>query len=282
MPHIGAAVRAYTNCYRLQSRFFGGTPHLLMLATTLNIAGYRFVHLDDPHAMRALLFERARAHQLLGTVLLAEEGINLCLAGAPAAVRSWLAELECDLRLAGLDLKTSLSDAVPFKRLIVKVKPEIIRMNQPLIRPLAGRAPVVNASTLARWLDAGTDDAGRPLLMLDTRNAFEVDAGRFHGAADWRLVKFSDFPQALATYRAELEGKTVVSYCTGGIRCEKAALLMADAGVKSVFQLEGGILRYLEATGGAHFDGNCFVFDERETLDAALAPTQSSPASQPR
>ncbi len=253
-----------------------------MLATTLNIAGYRFVHLDDLAALRARLFERACAHRLLGTVLLAEEGINLCLAGAPAAARGWLAELECDPRLAGLDLKSSLSDKVPFKRLVVKVKREIIRMNQPSIRPQTARAPAVIATTLARWLDAGADDAGRPLLMLDTRNAFEVDAGRFQGAADWRLAKFSDFPQALAARRAELVGKTVVSYCTGGIRCEKAALLMVQAGVANVWQLEGGILRYLETTGGAHFDGNCFVFDKRETLDATLTSTQSAQASQPR
>ena len=255
---------------------------LPMSLPILNIAAYRFVDLPDAQALRERLFASAQTSCLKGTVLLATEGINLCLAGPAAALREWLASLQDDTRFAELDLKTSLSATLPFKRLVVKVKREIIRMNQPAIRPYAGRAPAVDASTLARWLDAGMDDAGRPLLMLDTRNAFEVDAGRFHGAADWRLHKFSDFPQALATHRAELEGKTVVSYCTGGIRCEKAALLMADAGVKSVFQLEGGILRYLEATGGAHFDGNCFVFDERETLDAALAPTQSSPASQPR
>ena len=253
-----------------------------MSLPVLNVTAYRFVDLPDAVVLRDRLFASAQAASLKGTVLLATEGINLCLSGPTAALRNWLARLQDDTRFAELDLKTSLSAAVPFKRLLVKVKCEIIRMNQPLIRPLAGRAPAVDAITLARWLDAGADDAGRPVLMLDTRNAFEVDAGRFQGATDWRLSKFSDFPQALASHRAELEGKTVVSYCTGGIRCEKAALLMADTGVKNVFQLDGGILRYLEATGGAHFDGNCFVFDERETLDAALAPTQSSQVSQPR
>ena len=253
-----------------------------MSLPVLNVAAYRFVDLPDAVALRERLFASAQAASLKGTVLLATEGINLCLAGPTAALRDWLTGLLADTRFAELDLKTSLSATLPFKRLLVKVKPEIIRMNQPSIRPHVGRAPSVDASTLARWLDTGADDAGRPLLMLDTRNAFEVDAGRFHGAADWRLGKFSDFPQALATHRAELEGKTVVSYCTGGIRCEKAALLMAQAGVPNVWQLEGGILRYLEASGGRHFDGNCFVFDERETLDAALASTQSVQASQRR
>ena len=253
-----------------------------MSLPVLNVTAYRFVDLPDAVALRERLFASAQAACLKGTVLLATEGINLCLAGPAAAVREWLARLQDDTRFADLDVKTSVSDAVPFKRLVVKVKREIIRMNLPLIRPHAGRAPTVDATTLARWLDAGADDAGRPLLMLDTRNAFEVDAGRFQDAADWRLGKFSDFPQALATHRAELEGKTVVSYCTGGIRCEKAALLMAHAGAANVFQLDGGILRYLEATGGRHFDGNCFVFDARETLDDALAPARSSQASQAR
>jgi UPF0176 protein len=103
--------------------------------------------------------------------------------------------------------------------------------------------------------------------MLDTRNGFEVDAGAFEGAIDWRLERFSDFPAALAAHRDQLDGKTVVSYCTGGIRCEKAALVMQALGVERSFQLEGGILRYFEQTDGAPgWRGRCFVFDEREEL----------------
>ena len=247
----------------------------------LNAAAYRFVELDDAAALRERLFASARAAGLKGTVLLATEGINLCLAGADATLDGWLADLQSDARFAGLDLKTSRSAALPFKRLVVKVKREIIRMNQPTIRPASGRAPAVDAATLARWLDAGADDAGRPLAMLDTRNAFEVDAGRFRGALDWRLGRFSELPAALTAHRGALAGKTVVSYCTGGIRCEKAALWMTAAGVENVLQLDGGILRYLESTGGRHFEGSCFVFDAREALDAALAPipcaTQPNP-----
>ena len=109
-------------------------------------------------------------------------------------------------------------------------------------------------------------------MTLDTRNAFEVDHGRFRGARDWRIGKFSEFPQALAAHRGELEGKTVVSYCTGGIRCEKAALLMAEAGIANVLQLDGGILKYFEDTDGKHFEGDCFVFDARATLNDTLTP----------
>lgn len=241
----------------------------------LNVSAYKFVSLSDPAQWRESIRSQAQALSLKGTVLLADEGINLFLAGDAESLRSFIRWLHSHHELADLDAKESWSDARPFRRLIVKVKAEIIRMNCPTIRPQAERAPAVDARTLARWLDAGHDDAGRPVVTLDTRNAFEVGHGRFRGALDWGLGRFSDFPQALQQRRHELEGKTVVSYCTGGIRCEKAALLMAEAGVENVLQLDGGILRYFEHTGGKHFDGHCFVFDQRESLDVTLAPAQT-------
>ena len=125
--------------------------------------------------------------------------------------------------------KYSYSDAVPFRKLLVKIKREIIRMNHPAIRPEAGRAPAVDARTVARWLAQGADDAGRPVVMLDTRNAFEVDEGTFRNAIDWRIERFTQFPDAVQAHRDELQGKTVVSFCTGGIRCEKAAIYMNEA-----------------------------------------------------
>ena len=111
-------------------------------------------------------------------------------------------------------------------------------------------------------------------MLLDTRNAFEVDYGTFAGALDWRLERFTQFPDAAASRRADLEGKTVVSFCTGGIRCEKAALYLGDLGVR-VLQLDGGILGYFEKVGGDHFTGECFVFDEREALAPDLVPVGS-------
>jgi UPF0176 protein len=242
----------------------------------LNISAYLFVELNDTAALRESIRSQARSLALKGTVLLAEEGINLFAAGAAAAVREFVAWLRADPRLAALAPKESWSDTMPFGKLLVKVKREIIRMNHPAIRPASGRAPAVDAKTLARWLDAGHDDTGRPVVTLDTRNAFEVEHGRFAGAIDWQLRKFSDFPLALARHRESLRGKTVVSYCTGGIRCEKAALLMADAGVEHVLQLDGGILKYFEETGGHHFDGSCFVFDARERLNPDLAVVRTA------
>lgn len=244
-----------------------------MSGPILNISAYRFVALPDAGALRERLHAHALELQLKGTVLLAEEGINLFLAGPAAAVRAWVAALESDTRFAELQPKESWSEHQPFKRLKVKVKREIIRMDCPQIRPdRAARAPAVDAPTLKRWLDQGHDDAGRPLKLLDTRNAFEVDYGAFDGTLDWRIHKFTEFPAALDAHRAELEGHTVVSYCTGGIRCEKAALLMQERLPDTpVFQLEGGILKYFELAGGAHYHGGCFVFDERECLDPDLS-----------
>ena len=240
------------------------------MSAVLNVSGYRFAALDALPARRAALLLAARDRGLRGTVLLAEEGINLVLAGAAPQVHDFLRLLRSDAQLAGLEAKESWSDAVPFGRLLVKIKREIIRMNRPAVRPAQGRAPAVDAATLKRWLDSGHDDAGRPVVLLDTRNGFEVDHGGFAGAVDWRLAKFSDFPAALQAHRAALQGKTVVSYCTGGIRCEKAALHMLDAGLETVYQLEGGILRYFEQVGSAHFRGHCFVFDQRVALAADL------------
>ena len=244
-----------------------------MAPDILNLAGYRFAPLDDLAALRQRLFDGAEAAGLKGTVLLAPEGINLCLAGPPAGVEDWLQALRSDTRFAGLAAKRSWSQAPPFKRLKVKIKREIIRMDQPAVRPAAGRAPVVAATTLARWITQGTDDTGRPLKLLDIRNDFEVDVGAFDGALDWRLRKFSDFPAALAAHRAELEGHTVVSYCTGGIRCEKAALVMQAAGLDHSYLLDGGILKYFEDTASLApgWRGRCFVFDDRAGLDTALA-----------
>ena len=240
--------------------------------TILNISAYKFVPLPDAEDLRVLLQARAQALALKGTILLAEEGINLFLAGPADAVRGFVAQLHHDARFADIAPKESWSASQPFRKMLVKVKGEIIRMNHPTIRPANGRAPAVAPATVRRWLEQGVDDNGRPVVTLDTRNDFEVDHGTFEGAIDWRITKFTEFPQAVIDHREQLEGKTVVSFCTGGIRCEKAAIYMHDLGLTNVLQLEGGILKYFEEVGGAHYHGDCFVFDGRE----ALAPDLSA------
>ena len=237
----------------------------------LNISCYKFVPLPDAEAWRERLSAQCQALGLKGTILLAEEGINFFLAGPAEAIAAVLSTLRADPRFVDLAPKESWSATQPFKKMLVKVKREIIRMNHPTIRPADGRAPAVSAATARRWLDQGHDDQGRPVVTLDTRNAFEVDHGTFEGAIDWRIHKFTEFPDALRAHKHELQDKTVVSFCTGGIRCEKAAILMREEGLEHVYQLEGGILKYFEETDGAHYQGHCFVFDEREALAPDLA-----------
>jgi UPF0176 protein len=180
--------------------------------------------------------------------------------------------LRADPRFADITPKESHSELPPFRRMRVRLKKEIITMRHPLVRPELGRAPSVPPATLARWLDNGCDDEGREVVMLDTRNDFEVDQGSFNNVVDYRLASFGDFPGAVAADRGRFAGKTVVSFCTGGIRCEKAAIHMQDIGIDHVYQLEGGILKYFEEVGGAHFQGECFVFDDRIALDPSLRP----------
>lgn len=248
-----------------------------------NIAAYLFVSVDDIDVLRAQWQSRCDALGLKGTILIAPEGINLFLAGSSGSVEAFLADVRSDNRFAALQVKYSLSDSQPFRRMWVKKKKEIITMKRPLVRPEQGRAPAVEASTLARWLDAGHDDEGRPVVLMDTRNAFEVDYGTFENAIDYRIGKFSEFPDIVENRVHDFDDKTVVTFCTGGIRCEKAAIVMQEAGYQRVYQLDGGILKYFESVGQAHYKGTCFVFDEREALDPDLQPLDGQkPGDEPQ
>ncbi|MES2832664.1 MAG: sulfurtransferase [Pseudomonadota bacterium] len=240
----------------------------------VNIAAYKFISLDAGEPMRQAFLERCTDLALKGTILLAPEGINLFLAGTRASIDVFLAWIRSDPQFVDLEIKESGSEAQPFQRMLVKLKPEIITMRHPLIKPELGRAPAVNAATLKQWLDAGHDDNGRPVVLLDTRNGFEVDIGTFDGAVDYQIEKFSEFPEKVAQQQAAFAGKTVVTFCTGGIRCEKAAIYMQANGFDNVHQLDGGILKYFEEVGTAHYRGECFVFDERRAVDTELSPSR--------
>lgn len=239
---------------------------------TANIAAYHFVAIADPQGLADDVREQAARHDLLGTVLVAGEGINLFLAGDTGGIDAFLAWLRRDARFAGIVVKHSESRARPFARLKVKVKPEIISFRRDDASPLRERAPAVAPRDLARWIADGHDDTGRRVVLLDTRNREEVAHGTFAGALTLPIDRFTDLPAALEPHRDALADATVVSFCTGGIRCEKAALWMRADGMDNVVQLDGGILGYFEAVGGAGYDGGCFVFDERVALDPNLRP----------
>ncbi|MFA5912092.1 MAG: sulfurtransferase [Burkholderiales bacterium] len=234
----------------------------------LNIAAYRFVALDDLPQLRARLKTRAAELRLKGTVLIAAEGINLFLAGAAAGVGAFMQTLRADARFAPIEVKRSWSAKQPFRRLLVKSKREIVSMRRPEIDPAEASAPRLAPQELKRWLDEG-----REIVLLDTRNQFEVDLGSFEHTVSLGLKSFSEFPQATPTLPEELKDRPVVTFCTGGIRCEKAAPWLISQGFRNVYQLDGGILNYFEQCGGAYFRGDCFVFDERVALDAGLRQT---------
>lgn len=247
-------------------------PAMSLPPLILNIAAYHFVAIDDPDAVAGALREHAEAGGLRGTVLVAGEGVNLFLAGDEVAVHGFLDALRGDPRFAAIAVKTSRSRAQPFARLKVKVKPEIIAFRREDTKPLAGRAPAVPPAVLACWIAQGTDDGGRRLVLLDTRNREEVGHGTFAGALALPIDNFTELPEALAPHRESLADATVVSFCTGGIRCEKAALWMQADGMDNVLQLDGGILGYFDQVGGFGYEGRCFVFDERVALGPDLQP----------
>ena len=236
----------------------------------LNLSAYKFTPFtaEELPALRARLLGVAKAHGLRGTILLSTEGINLFVAGRTDDVAALLAELRALPGLADLTPKESWSAEQPFNRMLVKIKKEIIAFGVDGIDPARQPAPKLAPRTLKQWLDEG-----RPVTLLDTRNAYEVRLGTFAGAIDPQIDHFREFPAAMRKLPADLKARPVVMFCTGGIRCEKAAPLLAREGFQAVYQLDGGILKYFEECGGAHYDGECFVFDRRVGVDAELKAT---------
>lgn len=245
----------------------------------LNIAAYLFVAIADADALATRIHERAEANGLRGSVLVTPEGLNLFLAGAETPLRAFLGWLREDPRFASLHAKESRSETVPFAKLKVKRKDEVIAFRREHASPLeeGARAPAVDPATLQRWIAQGHDDNGRRLVLLDTRNREEFGFGTFEGALTLPIDNFTELPEALAPHRDSLRDATVVSFCTGGIRCEKAALWLRHDGMDNLLQLDGGILGYFEQVGGAGYDGRCFVFDERVALDPQLQPLVDGP-----
>lgn len=230
----------------------------------LNIAGYQFTPFHDCVALRANLLAECQTLGLMGTILISPEGINLSLAGEVSAIRHFQARLHQEPGLENMWFHESYSDFVPFMRLKVKLKKEIITLRLPDTTPNeATRAKALAPEVLKQWLDEGRD-----ITLLDTRNDYEIEVGAFKGALNPKVDHFTQLPAAVSGLD---KTKPVVMYCTGGIRCEKASLMMQQQGFEEVYQLDGGILGYFAKVGGAHYEGRCFVFDERVALDSELA-----------
>ena len=237
----------------------------------LNIAGYKFSPLTGLEARRARLRVLCLELKLRGTILLSPEGINLFVAGRREAVDHLLNELKQDPEIGEIETKESYSDHQPFNRMLVRLKKEIIAFGVAGIDPKNAPSKKISPQKLKQWLDEG-----QPVTLLDTRNDYEIRLGTFKNAVPIGLDHFRNFPDAVDKLPAEMAEQSIVMFCTGGIRCEKAGPYMERAGFRDVYQLEGGILKYFDECGGEHYEGDCFVFDKRTALDCNLRETATT------
>jgi RluA family pseudouridine synthase len=236
----------------------------------VNIAAYQFSPLDQLQHRRETLREICQTSDLKGTILLSREGINMFIAGARDGVDRVLETVRSIPGFEQIPIKESITDYQPFNRMLVKIKQEIIPVGCPEIEPDPNASPKLSPRELKRWLDEN-----RQVALLDTRNDYEVSLGTFQGAIDLNLKTFREFPAAAAALSDEIKKQPVVMFCTGGIRCEKIGPYMKGLGFEQIYQLEGGILKYFEECQQEHYQGTCFVFDQRVAVDPSLAPTET-------
>ena len=235
-----------------------------------NIAGYRFVTLPDRDALHPVLQSVCDDLGLKGTVLLAPEGINFFLAGPQASIDGFVNHLEKDARFESIPLKVSYTNYQPFNRMNVRRKKEIISVGLDHIQPESFTGEDIEPADFKAMLDDGTF-----VHVLDTRNDYELRVGTFENAIDLDIRTFRAFPEAIKSLPDTMKDEPIVMFCTGGIRCEKASAIMIEAGFTNVKQLKGGILGYFETVGGDHWNGDCFVFDQRVAVNPALQETDT-------
>ncbi len=234
----------------------------------LNTACYHFFEVREYlERLRKVFKRKALALDLLGTVIITPEGINCFVSGLESDVREFQKFLKetCEQKLT---FKDSWSDHKPFNRMLVKVKSQIVPVNDPDINPRQEGGNYLNPQDFKDWMDQKKD-----MLILDTRNEFEYNIGTFKNATQLHIENFREFDEKLDTIPEEWKEKPIVMFCTGGVRCEKASPIMKKKGFKNVYQLDGGILNYFERVGGEHYQGNCFVFDKRVALNSNLEET---------
>lgn len=232
------------------------------------VAFYRFLDLDDPEHFRDALLPRCRDALLLGTVLVAHEGINGTLAGNEENIRQVFAYIESELGLdVPIDARWTDAGEAPFRRMRVKVKKEIVTLGRPDILPHRKTGRHVSPDEWNRLLE------DPDVLVIDTRNHYEVEVGSFPRAIDPGTDSFREFPEFARQLATENPGRPLAMFCTGGIRCEKATALMLELGYSDVCHLDGGILNYLESVPESenHWNGECFVFDTRVAVDRDMA-----------
>lgn len=229
-------------------------------------AFYKFVTLSDPSSLRAQLLEAAKARGIRGTILLAAEGINGTIAGPPAELAAMLAFIRALPPFTDLESKESHADVMPFKRMKVRLKKEIVTMG------VSGLDPAHVVGTYVAPADWNALISDPEVLVIDTRNSFEFEAGTFNNAVDPKTRSFGEFPAYVQRELATARHRPIAMFCSGGIRCEKATSYLRQQGFERVYHLKGGILKYLEVVPREQslWQGSCFVFDEREGLTHGL------------
>ena len=235
----------------------------------LNVAGYKFEPLENLDSVIPEFQNKCDELGLKGSVYLSPNGINFSIDGTEENVDTYIKFMEEDARFKDIPLKKTFSETQPFRRMKVRLKKEIISLGRDDINPSELTGNYISPKELFEMYEKKED-----VIVLDTRNEYETRVGIFENAIDLQLDTFRDFPSAIETLPEEYKDKQIVMYCTGGIRCEKASAVMMKAGFSDVKQLEGGVLDYFKETGGAYWNGDCFVFDERVALDKELKETE--------
>ena len=235
----------------------------------LNVAGYKFEPLENLDSLIPEFQNKCDELGLKGSVYLSPNGINFSIAGTEEKIDTYIEFMEEDSRFRDIPLKKTFSETQPFRRMKVRLKKEIISLGRDDINPRELTGDYISPRELFEMYETKED-----VIVLDTRNEYETRVGLFENAVDLQLDTFRDFPSAIETLPEEYKDKQIVMYCTGGIRCEKASAVMMKAGFSDVKQLEGGVLDYFKETGGAYWNGDCFVFDERVALDKELKETE--------
>lgn len=233
-----------------------------------NITGYKFTPIEDTSNLQKDISNCSNKLKLKGTVLISNKGLNFSIAGTRDNVDTFIEFLYTYERFKNMPIKTTYNDYQPFRKMLVRIKKEIISMGVDDIDPFVFTGAKISPLELNEKLNNNED-----VVLLDTRNEYEVRLGTFENTIDLNLDSFRDFPNEMEYLKKTLEGKDIVMFCTGGVRCEKASALMLKNGFQNVRQIDGGIINYFKETGGNHWKGDCFVFDDRVALDKDLLET---------
>jgi len=234
-----------------------------------NISAYKFLDMPDFGELRTPLKEFCDSNRIYGTILLSPEGINVFLSAPREQIDLFVEHIKSYPRFEDLWVKYTESEECAFRKMNVRLKKEIISMGVLSVKPHEYTGNHLDPLEFKKWLDEGKE-----VTILDTRNDYEVRMGTFEGAINFDIGSFRAFPKAVEKCDIPKD-KPVVMFCTGGIRCEKASVVMLDEGYEEVYQINGGILNYFDKTGGAHWNGECFVFDRRVGVLGDLSVTDS-------